>query len=155
MDHDKRYYHPEIGFNYRMTNVQAAIGLGQLEHIEDAIDHKRKIAKLYNSMLEGIKGITLPPEKDGMKNTYWMYSILVGKEFGMTRDELGKKLQEMEIGTRPFFIPMHLLPPYKDDGKKFPNSALLGEQGLNLPSSAELTEKEIRKVCETIRGLAQ
>tara|TARA_Y100000310_G_scaffold283462_2_gene305442 strand:- start:822 stop:1922 length:1101 start_codon:yes stop_codon:yes gene_type:complete len=154
MDHDKRYYHPEIGFNYRLTNVQAAIGLGQLEHIEEAIENKRRIAKLYNDQLGDVKGISLPPEGEGIKNVYWMYCILIGKEFGISRDELMEKLQEAGIGTRPFFIPMHQLPPYKDDGKKFPNSKLLGDEGINLPSSAHLSDSDVHKVCEIIRGLA-
>jgi perosamine synthetase len=155
MDHDRRYYHPEIGFNYRMTNVQAAIGMGQLEHLQEALDNKRKIAQQYNESLKDIKGITLPPEKDGVKNMYWMYCILIEDDFGMTRDGVMEKLQEKGIGTRPFFISMHELPPYKDDSSKFKISGELANKGMNLPSSAHLTSGEIQKVCDVIKELAK
>ena len=107
MSKEKRYWHPEIGFNFRMTNLQAAIGVAQLEKIELFIDVKRKNALLYNSLLKGVKGITLPPEKEWAKSTYWMYSILIDKgEYGLSRDELIEKLKENNIDSRPFFYPM-------------------------------------------------
>ena len=153
MDSDRRYYHPEVGFNYRLTNVQAALGLAQLEMIEAHVQRKREIAKLYNSLLGEIKGITLPPELEWAKSTYWMYCILIQPEFGMSRDDLMKKLQEKGIGTRPFFVSMHELPPYKQDAKDFKISQQLSARGMNLPSSAHLTNDQIKHICQVISQL--
>ncbi|MBW2965515.1 DegT/DnrJ/EryC1/StrS family aminotransferase [Candidatus Woesearchaeota archaeon] len=153
MSKEKRYWHPEIGFNFRMTNLQAAIGVAQLEKIEKFIQIKRKNALLYNLLLKDIKGITLPPEKEWAKSTYWMYSILIDKDkFGMNRDELILKLKENKIDSRPFFYPMNILPPYKTEGN-FSTSELIASQGINLPSSIKLTEKQIKYICQTIKTI--
>tara|TARA_Y100000310_G_C20694831_1_gene824872 strand:+ start:1888 stop:2985 length:1098 start_codon:yes stop_codon:yes gene_type:complete len=152
MDPDKRYYHPEIGFNLRLTNVQAAIGLAQLENIEKTITNKRQIAQWYNEQLGNVKGVILPPEQDHCKNVYWMYCILIDKNFGMSRDELINKLSEKGIGTRPFFIPMHLMPMYKET-KEYPVSKALSLQGISLPSSAHLTKEEVLHICNVLKSL--
>ena len=147
MDAKKRYWHPEIGYNYRMTNIQAAIGLAQLERIDDFLAIRRKNAELYNSLLKEIKGITLSVEKQDTKNVYWMYSILVED-----RDQIAVKLKQAGIDTRPFFYPMTAMPPYKSD-ESFPVADDLSRKGINLPSSVKLTEDEIRKIAETIKSL--
>jgi len=152
MSKEKRYYHPEIGYNYRMTNLQAAIGVAQLEKIEEILVRKRKNALLYNSLLKGMEGITLPPEEGWAKNVYWMYCILIEDSFPMSRDELALKLREKEIDTRPFFIPMHQLPPYKER-ENYPIAEALSQRGINLPSSAALNEDQIEFICQTIKEL--
>ncbi len=144
MSKKKRYWHDEVAFNYRMTNIQAAIGLAQLEKIDKFIELKRKNAFLYNELLMGTPAIVLPVEKEWAKNVYWMYSILVEN-----RDEVMEKLKENAVDSRPFFYPMHVLPPYKLDGS-FPVSEHISEKGLNLPSSVKLKEDEIKKVVECI-----
>mgnify|MGYP001594115353 FL=1 len=153
----KRFLHKEIGFNFRMTNLQAALGVAQLEEVKKYIQKKRWMAALYNEELSKIKGLTLPIEHSWAKNVYWMYGILVEKEFGVTRDEFMKKLLEMGIDTRTFFIPMHKQPALKQlglfKGEKYPVSDEIGRRGLYLPSGLALTEKQIRIVCKTIKDI--
>lgn len=154
---EKRYWHPEMGFNFRMTNVQAAIGVAQLEQIEKFIVMKRRNAQLYKSLLQSIKGLTMQPEMPWAKNVYWMHSVLVGEEeFGCSRDELMARLKEKGIDTRPFFYPMHQLPMYSHghSDRDFPVAAELSRSGINLPSSAKLSEGDIRQVCSAIAEIA-
>lgn len=141
----KQYYHDCIGFNYRMTNIQAAIGVAQLEKIDAFIEKKRMIAKMYTEMLKET-GVGLPVEMPWAKNIYWMYSILVKK-----RDKLMKKLEKRGIETRPFFTPMHMLPSYRTKDS-FPNATDLYKRGMNLPSGISLTKKEIGYICREIQN---
>ena len=145
MSKEKRYWHDEIAFNYRMTNVQAAIGLAQLEKIDKFIETKRKNASIYNKLLDGINGIVLPPEKQWAKNVYWMYSILV-----KNRDKLMEELRKNGIDSRPFFYPLHILPPYKLD-VSFPVSEQISREGISLPSSVKLKKDEIELISNKIK----
>lgn len=151
MSKDKRYWHPEIGFNYRLTNIQAAIGLAQLENIDLILARKRKNAAMYNSFFKDVKGITVPPEKDWARNVYWMYSILVGDDFKYSRDEVMSRLKDNGIDTRPFFYPLHQMPPYFSS-EKFEVSDKLSRQGINLPSSIKLNEEDIERIASVILG---
>jgi perosamine synthetase len=149
MKPEKRYWHEVIGFNYRMTNLQAALGVAQLRKIEDFIKRKREIARLYSSLLRSVKGVTLHPEMPWAKNIYWLYSILVNRNaYRFSKNELMEKLAENGIETRSFFYPLHTMPPYKKYAKncKFPVSEKLFLTGINLPSSVKITEKEIRQI---------
>lgn len=152
MNPGKRYWYDIVGFNYRMTNMQAAIGVAQLEKIDQLVEMKRKNAYLYNSLLNDAVGIILPPEKEWAKNVYWMYSILVNDNFGTTRDGLIKKLEEKGIETRPLFYPIHIMPHYKTN-KLFPVAEELSRRGISLPSGATLTHTQVRRVVEAIGGL--
>lgn len=145
----KRYYHSQIGFNYRLTNIQAAIGLAQLENIEYLLKRKIEIANVYNELLKNVEEVSLPPNEEWAKNVFWMYSILIKR--GM-RDILMKRLLNQGIETRPFFIPMHRLPPYRTIGK-FPISDRLSRQGINLPCFVEINNKEIKYVCNKIKDV--
>jgi len=148
---ERHFWHNYIGFNYRMTNLQAAIGLAQMEKFDENVRCRIQNAKLYNSMLKNIKGITLPPQTKGVKNVYWMYSILVNDEFGITRDELRKKLAQRGIETRTFFIPIHLQPIYfRRYNERFPVAEELCRRGMYLPSSSTLTKEEIEYVVDSI-----
>ncbi|MGB8707623.1 MAG: DegT/DnrJ/EryC1/StrS family aminotransferase [Dehalococcoidia bacterium] len=150
----RRFLHTDVGFNYRMTNIQAAIGLAQFEKIDQYVDMRRKNAYLYNDLLKYTPGITLPPEKEWAKNAYWMYSILIDDKFGIGRDELMDELRKKGIDTRTFFIPMHQQPVFQNmglfNGESYPVAEYLGERGLYLPSSSGLTEKQIEQVCQAI-----
>jgi len=153
MDTKKKYWHQVIGFNYRMTNLQAALGVAQLEKIDNFIERKRENAKTYNSFLKNVQGVTLPPEMPWAKNVYWLYSILIeAKKYGMNRDELIKKLAEKGIETRQFFYPMHIMPPYKKyaTSNHFPIAEKLAKNGINLPSSVKLNEEEIEEIAQLI-----
>jgi perosamine synthetase len=153
----RRFLHKEIGFNFRMTNLQAALGVAQLEEVKKYIDKKRWMASLYNHRLSKIKGLTIPIERDWAKNVYWMYGILVENEFGMSRDELMQKLYKMGVDTRTFFIPMHRQPALTRlglfKGEKYPVSDEIGRRGLYLPSGLAITKKQIVTVCEAIKAI--
>ncbi len=151
---ERRYYHEVVGFNYRITNLQAAIGLAQLERIEKFVSRKREIAITYNRLLGKIPGIILPPEKPLAKNVYWMYSILIEKPYQKTRDQMMAILAEKGIETRPFFYPLNVLPPYKQKGN-FSNSSYLSLHGLNLPSSVGLTDSQTKIIAKIFRSFSK
>ena len=152
---DKRYWYDVVGFNYRMTNLQAAVGVAQLKKLDEFVDKKRQIARWYAEELKDLKEkglIKLHPEMPGAKCVYWMYSILVEDEFGMNRDELVKRLEEKGIETRPFFYPMHVMPIYKNS-EGFPVAEEISRKGVNLPSGVSLMEGIIEKVVSTIKDI--
>lgn len=146
------YYHPEIAFNYRMTNIQAAIGLAQLERINEMLAIRRRNAAHYNRRLAGLPGLTLPPQMPWAHNVFWMYSVIVEDEFGLSRDDLRAKLRQAGIETRPFFYPVHTLPMYHT-GQFLPVAEELSWRGLNLPSGATLTPEQIEYICDTLARL--
>lgn len=146
----KRYWHDEVGFNYRMTNLQAAVGVAQMERIEEFIERKRRIAHWYCEGLADLPGITLPTEAPGCTNIYWMVSILIDRPFPLDRDTLIPALRGRGVDSRPFFHPMDTLPPYRTSSPQ-PVSLELSRRGLNLPSSPSLTRAQVDYVCETIR----
>ena len=156
---EKRFLHTEIGFNYRMTNIQAAIGLAQLERIDEFVERRRRNASIYNSLLKDVKGVRLPPEKPWAKNVYWMYSIVIEDEFGMSRDELAAKLKENGVDTRAFFIPMHQQPAFAQlglfRGESFPVAEDISRRGLYLPSGSGLKKEEIEQVCATLKKVRE
>ncbi len=150
MSPTRRYWHPEIGYNYRLTNIQAALGVAQMERIEEFIARKRAIAALYNELLKGTPGVSLPVEEPWAKNVYWMYSILVSDDARISRDGLMAHMKAHGIDSRPFFYPIHTQPPYAM-GQSLPVAERLARQGLNLPSSAALGDDDIRRVVKIIR----
>jgi perosamine synthetase len=156
---ERRFLHTELGFNYRMTNVQAAIGLAQLENIDRLVEMRRKNAQLYNRLLKDVSRITLPKEEKWAKNVYWMYSVMIENEFGMSRDELMDFLRQKGVDTRTFFIPMHVQPAFKNmglfEGERYPVSEQLAEKGLYLPSGSGLTEEQIHTVCEAVKQVGK
>jgi perosamine synthetase len=155
-DKERRYIHEEIGYNFRMTNLQAAIGLAQLERIDVIIEKKRRIARTYSSYLAGIEGITLPPEKPYVRNIYWMYGIIVEKDFGMSRDLLKSELFSEGIDSRFFFTPLHSQPcfsQYNYDKKDFLVSIELSQKGFYLPSGIDLTDEQIGFICNKIKEI--
>lgn len=156
MSADRRYWHPEVGFNYRMTNIQSAVGCAQCERIDGIINKKIANAQLYNSKLKECQFITLPPKKECARNVYWMYSVLISPDAPLNRDEVMLSLKKEGIETRPFFYPLSDLPPYSqgyNTEKDFPNSALISKQGINLPSSVLLTSEQISFVANTLKRL--
>lgn len=150
---ERHFWHKYMGFNYRMTNLQAAVGLAQTEQMAGFVENRRKNAALYNALLKEIPGIVTPPEAGYAKNVFWMYSILVEDDFGMTRDQLRAFLASEGIETRTFFIPMHLQPIYYNDfkGQRYPVAEMLCERGFYLPSASSLTEAEIHYIVGVVR----
>lgn len=148
------FYHEEIGYNFRMPNLLAAMGCAQLENIDDYSSAKREHTNLYSTLLKDVKGITLPVEKEGIINVNWLYSIIVEDDYPITRDELIIKLKENGVQSRAFFMPVHNMPPYEKC--KHGDMAITEElalKGINLPSSVGLKEDEIQFVCQIIRDI--
>jgi len=146
MNPTKKYWHDVIGFNYRMTNLQAALGVAQLKKIDFLIEKKRQISSIYQELLKDLP-IILAPEMPWAKNVYWLYSILVEKE---KREKVMKYLEKKGIETRPFFYPIHTMPPYKSD-LTLKVAEEISARGINLPSSTNLSEKQIEKIAKSLK----
>jgi len=151
-----RFVHIEMGWNYRMTNLQAALGLAQLERIEEHIIKKRLLGKTYNEGLNTITHIQLPLNKtDYAENIYWVYGILLKEELKMEAVEVMAKLAELKIGTRPFFYPMHLQPVFHKMGlfqnETYPIAENLARKGFYLPSGLGISLEEIDYIIKSIK----
>lgn len=149
---DRHFWHRFVGFNYRMSNLQAAVGVAQMDKADELVELRRRNAKLYNSLLKQVEGISLPPEAEWAKNVYWMYSVLIEDNFGMNRDELMKELEKNGIETRTFFYPIHIQPIY---AKYYKNENYLiadelSRKGINLPSGSTLRKEDVKYVAEHI-----
>ena len=151
---DTHFLHKTIAFNYKMSNLQAAVGVAQMQRLEEFIQLRRRNAGIYNDLLGDVKGITLPPEAEWAKNVYWMYSILVEDDFGISRDKMVQELEKRGIETRAFFTPMHVQPCYKElKDDSFPVADELSRKGINLPSGSKLTREQIEYIVESIKSL--
>lgn len=154
----KRFIHDKIGYNYRLTNIQAGIGLGELTHIDEYLARKEKLAKRYKEGLSNITGLCLPMTKPDVKNVYWMYGVLIDpKKFVMNRDSLRERLAKEGIDTRDFFYPPEEQPVLKNvilESENFANAAYAGHNGLYLPSGLAITEDQIDYVIETVKKIA-
>lgn len=155
-----RFLHKELGFNYRMTNIQAAIGLAQMEYADKLVQARIDNAQFYNTLLKDVEGITLPPKAPWAKNVYWMYGVLIEDEFGMSASKVMEELEKKGVETRPFFIPMHRQPVYMKKDDRFPDvtgeypvSDALSRKGIYLPSSSSLTKEQINAVVEAFISL--
>jgi len=144
-DGELEYIHSEVGYNYRLTNMQAALGLAQLEQIDAFIARKRFIANSYEKLLGGLDGITLMPTPDGCEPTWWLYTVLLREGISLEeRKRVIERLQGMGIGARPFWHPIHSLPPYRScQAFRIEHSTRLYERGVSLPSGAGLTDSQI------------
>lgn len=151
---EKRFYHTEFGHNYRLTNLQAAVGVAQIERIEEHIEKKRWIANCYYENLKGIEKLNLPVEKKWARNVYWMYGIVLKGSAGMNAKEMASILYEKGIETRPFFLGMHRQPilwnslNIKSDDFKFTD--YLGYYGLYLPSGLTISKESIDFISKKI-----
>ncbi len=146
------YLHDEIGFNYRLTNLNAALGVAQLEKLGAFIERKRAIAARYDEALANLPGVTVPPRPSWAGPTLWLYSILVDpEEAGLDRKALFERLAAEGIETRPVWAPAHLMPFYRDAPRL---GGAVGErlfaQGLSLPCSVSLTEAQQERVIESL-----
>ncbi|MBI5876294.1 MAG: DegT/DnrJ/EryC1/StrS family aminotransferase [Chloroflexi bacterium] len=154
--HERHFWHKYLGFNFRMTNMQAAIGLAQTERFEFLVECRRKNAEMYSELLSSVPGLALPVQKPWAKNVYWMYGMVVQPaEFGMTRDALRNALAQRGIETRTFFIPIHLQPIYfrAHGAESFPVAEMLCERGMYLPSASTLTPADIEFISHAVREI--
>jgi perosamine synthetase len=157
MDPQRRYYFPIIGYNFRLTNLACAILCGQLERLEEIVTRRRAIFAGYRRLLDAVPGIGFQPVADWAEPAPWLFCITINeREFGISRDMIAQRLLERGIDTRPFFVPLHLLPPYMN-GKAgrgdFPVSEMLGECGLNLPTFSGMTDDQVAYVCAAIAAI--
>ena len=154
MDPDRRYYFPIIGFNYRMTNVAAAILCGQMERRAAIMERRHRIWNRYVERLSAVPGIQLRPENDWSQTSPWMFACLVDEQsFGTSRDHLARALHERRIETRPMFVPLHSLPPYRQaavSGRELPVTDRLGSTGIMLPTFTTLADRDIDRICDAI-----
>jgi len=151
MDPHRRYWHPVIGYNYRMTNLAAAIGVAQLERVDWQLDRRHEIAGWYREELGRTGGLTCQGEKAWARHVWWMFSVLVSE--GMAeRDDVMDAMRRRGIETRPIVHPLHTLPPYVDAnrGQRFPVAEAIARNGINLPTWAGLTRDQVRSVCDAL-----
>jgi perosamine synthetase len=153
MDPERRYWHPVVGYNYRMTNVAAAIGLAQLERVDHHLAERRRVAAAYDARLAGLERfIVRPVSENWAEHVYWMYTVTLGEEAAISRDAVILALAAEGIESRPTFHPMHAMPPYAHlAGGGFPVAEDLGARGLNLPTHALLTEADIDRICAALK----
>jgi len=153
----RRYLHEDIGFNYRMPNVLAAIGLGQLERADFYLECRRKNASRYDERLRGQRGITTPPNLPYTLNSYWMYGILIEDDFGLSRDEVMAGLLAAGIDTRSFFVSMHRQPALAkygcDVSGQYPVADALAKKGLYLPSGSGLSDADLQRTVDVLLSL--
>jgi perosamine synthetase len=153
MEKSRRYWHVVPGYNYRMTNLQAAIGLAQMERIERFLTRRAEIVAHYDARLSRVPGIILPPRAAWAKNIHWLYSIVVDPAVaGLDRDTLSARLAEGGVETRGFFYPLHIQPPY-EGAAICPVSAELSARGLSLPTSNDIRFEDVAHVCDCIERI--
>lgn len=152
MDPNRRYWHPVVGYNYRMMNLAAAVGLAQLEAIDRHIELRLRVAAQYREQLDGIAGIRLQSEQRWAQHVYWMFSIVLDPEIWPNRDVVMSKLAEKGVETRPIFYPAHSMPPYQraSENEVFPVAELLGANGISLPTWAGMNDSDIQLVCDAL-----
>jgi perosamine synthetase len=148
----REYWHDVVGYNYRMTNICASLGLAQLEQVDTFLDRKRRIAELYRKGLEG-SGVIPHLETQGCTHSYWMCSILVSDP--ADRDPLRDHLANHGIETRPVFYPVHTMPMYATKFQRHPVAEDIGWRGINLPSWPGLSDGDVGQICNAIRDYSR
>lgn len=155
---EKRFVHDELGYNFRMTNLQAALGLAQLERLPEFVKRKRNMGKKYTELLSDIPQIQIPVSKTSYaENIYWVFGIVLKNNIPFDAEIAMKKLAELKVGTRPFFWCMHEQPVFKKMGLfkngKYPVSEKIARRGFYLPSGLALTETQIQKSAEALKKI--
>ncbi|MFQ4140815.1 DegT/DnrJ/EryC1/StrS family aminotransferase [Chlorogloeopsis sp. ULAP02] len=156
----KRFVHEELGWNLRMTNLQAALGVAQLERLDEFIARKRHIGQKYTELLSDISCLQLPiPQTDYAENIYWVYGLVLKDEVPFDAEEAMQRLGKYKIGTRPFFWCMHEQPVFKKmrffDGESCPIAERIARRGFYIPSGMALTDKQAERVCVALREILQ
>jgi perosamine synthetase len=154
----KRFVHEELGWNFRMSNVQAAIGVAQLERLDDFVKRKREMGRRYTDVLQGTPGLQLPlPATDYAENIYWIYGIVLKNEVPFDAEEAMRRLTVKGVGTRPFFWPMHEQPVFRKMGLfesvRCPVAEQISRRGFYVPSGLALSNEQIESVARVLKGL--
>ena len=156
---DKMFWNTEVAYKYKMTSMQAALGLAQLERIDELVERKRRIFNWYRSELGDIQGITLNYEARNTKNTYWMVTTVFDEKFGFKKEELMALMLEKGIDCRPFFYPLSSIPAYQDleqakqAQKRNKIAYEISPYGINLPCGMKMTEEKVGYVCEVLKSI--
>ena len=154
---ERRFYHTALGNNFRLTNIQAAIGLAQVERIEHSIQQKRWMAFAYTEQLKTIEMLSLPVERPWAKNVYWMYGLVLNPSSGMDAVEFARRLAEEGVMTRPFFLGMHEQPVFHDmglfHGEHYPVTEQISRRGVYLPSGLTLRQDHVDRVCSAVKTI--
>lgn len=153
---DRHFWHRRRAFNFRMSNLQAALGLAQLERLDEFLEKRRRLAAMYREHIAPVPGIVVPPLEDGFESANWMFGILVDDDFGCSRDELRRLLAADGIETRAFFAPLHIQPAYLEEfeGARLHGAETLGRTGLYLPSALWITEDDVARIAARIAQAA-
>lgn len=152
----RRFLHDELGHNFRLTNLQAALGVAQLERVDEIVARKRAIGAGYTASLSGIDGVQLPIEASWARSIYWMYGMVLDEATGWDAESAAGHLKDQGIETRPFFLGMHAQPVVRSrwpQGEAFPVADRLAKQGLYLPSGLALTDEQLARVSEAVRHM--
>ena len=151
----RRFVHNDLGFNFRMTNMQAALGLAQVERFDRIVEKKRWMGRRYTKLLDGHPMLQLPVEKPWARSVYWMYGTVLSEDSGMNATEFASRLKALGVDTRPFFAGMHNQPVLQKmglfAGEQYPVTDRIEQQGLYLPSGLTLTEEQIQFVCDAVK----
>lgn len=153
-----RFVHEELGFNYRMSNIQAAVGVAQLEKIEEHMQKKQKMGAMYQELFKDNDRFQKPAAQTAYAhNAYWVFGLVINSDDSLSARDVMQKLAEEGIGCRPFFYPMHLQPALKKlglfEGESFPVAERLYEKGFYVPSGLSLTEEQIMYIGEKVNSL--
>lgn len=154
----RRFVHEELGWNFRMTNLQAAVGLAQLERLDEFVSRKRKSFARYMELLDGVKGIQLPVAcTEYADNINWVFGVVLDDDISFDAAGAMKRLTDLGIGTRPFFWPMHEQPVFRRmglfNGEKYPNAERIARRGFYLPSGLALTDDQQVAVARAVKGI--
>jgi perosamine synthetase len=153
---DRRFVHEELGWNYRLSNLQAAVGLAQLERLDQHLERKRHAGARYDELLRGTPGVQLPlPRTAYAENLYWVYGVVLSEEVPFDAREAMERLARRGVGTRPFFWPMHEQPVFRRrglfEGVECPVASRIARRGFYLPSGLALTDEQIERVARSLR----
>jgi perosamine synthetase len=156
-DPGRRFLHRELGFNFRLTNLQAALGVAQIDRMDAIVERRRWIGAEYTRRLRGRSELQLPVEEPWARNVYWMFGMVLDEATGIDGAEFSRRLRERGIETRPFFLGMHEQPVFRstglfDDDERHPVAERIARQGVYVPSGLDLTEELIAEVCEAIEA---
>lgn len=152
VDPNKKYWHLECAYNYRMTNMQAAVGLGQLEKIDWHLAERLRVSNLYKKHFEGLEEFIIPQAVPSeATHSYWMYTIVLSDKVNKCRDEIMQIMESFNVEMRPTFYPMHVMPPYFDNKLHLENAERIGKRGINLPTHSGLQEEHIDYIVECLK----
>lgn len=151
----QRFLHDELGYNFRLTNLQAALGVAQIERMEEIVARKRQIAARYHELLGGCAGISLPVEEPWARSVYWVYGLVLDEGTGLDAAQLAARLKERGVETRPFFLGMHEQPVFRKAGlflaESHPVTERLARRGLYIPSGLTISDEQMERVACAVK----